>query len=92
MVRTQYHEHFSALKTSAVQAGLNRTKSVKNVLHRRLGMKSDYTFYSFLFCLFDLGNRGFRNPTDRVEPRVIASLIITSIEKVEIAVGTFLHS
>jgi len=55
-------------------------------------MKSDYMLYSFFFCLFDLGNRGFRNPTDRVEPRVIASLIITSIEKVEIAVGTFLHS
>jgi hypothetical protein len=55
-------------------------------------MKSDYMFYSFFFCLFDLGNRGFRNPTDRVEPRVIASQIITSIEKMEIAGETFLHS
>lgn len=67
-------------------------KVLKNVLHWRLGMKSDYMLYSFFFCLFDLGNRGFRNPNDRVEPRVIASLIITSTEKVEIAVGTFLHS
>jgi hypothetical protein len=55
-------------------------------------MKSDYIVYSFFFCLFDLGNRGFRNPTDRVEPRVIASLIIRSVEKLEIAGGTFLHS
>lgn len=55
-------------------------------------MRSDYMLYFFFFCLFDLGNRGFRNPTDRVQPRVIASLIITSIEKVEIAGGTFLHS
>lgn len=50
-------------------------------------MKSDYMFHSFFFCLFDLGKRGFRNPTDRVEPRVIAGLIITSIVKVERLVG-----
>ena len=67
-------------------------KVFKNVLHWRLGMKSDYMLYSFFFYLFGLGNGGFRNPTDRVEPRVVASVIITSIEKVEIAVGTFLHS